>query len=399
MNTFDVTAAQHLLQRARKIRHFQEKYQAIPEIINDHTFLSLPPIDKKDLQAGFLELCQVAREERPSTYLFSSGGTTAQPLLSLIPSHMFIQDIIEHWRPLTQHDILCNLYTPGRMWSAHYFYNVLGEQLAARTIAFGPMQGEEMQTWLDFFEQYQVTAIAGTPTTLKHLLGYCFAQQRSLAFVQKLLWVGEAIDTELAQLMQIVTPQAQTWGLYGSTETWVIGYNFPTCPLNMFHVLPYQHVEIDQGRLLVTNLHPDSANIILRYSVGDAAALVTCPCGCTSPTLQIQGRSDNSFKLWGTILSPQEILAHISRIAEPLGAQLAVLRKPSGETELEIRLVPHPAQDIDTTAVRQGFLDAFFDVKYVVMDGSHNLSVVLVADLAVNPRTQKTPMVVWEDIN
>jgi phenylacetate-coenzyme A ligase PaaK-like adenylate-forming protein len=399
MSTFDVRAVQRLVQRARQISHFQAKYQGISDLVNEDTFLKLPSIDKLDLRAGFLEMCQLTLNERLGTYLFSSGGTTSQPLLSLIPCHMFIQDIIKHWRPLTQDDVLCNLYTPGRMWSAHYFYNALGEQLAARTIAFGPVQDEEISTWLDFFEQYQVTAIAGTPTTLKHILAYCSAQKRSLAFVRKFLWVGEAIDTEMAQLLRTVTPQVQMWGLYGSTETWVIGYNFPTCPFNTFHILPYQYVEIDQNRLLVTNLHTDSANIILRYSVGDAAAFVECPCDCGSPALQILGRNDNSFKLWGTLISPQEILGHISRIAKPLEAQLAVLRKPSGEAELEIRMVPHPTQEIDAPFVRQELLEAFFDIKYTVMDGSHRFSIVLVPSLSVNHRTLKTPMVVWEEVN
>ncbi len=399
MNTFDVLVVQRMVQRARQISHFQAKYQDIPDPINEDTFLKLPSIDKLDLRAGFLEMGQLALNERLGTYLFSSGGTTSHPLLSLIPCHMFIQDIIQHWRPLTRDDVLCNLYTPGRMWSAHYFYNALGEQLAARTIAFGPVQDEEISTWLDFFEQYQVTAIAGTPTTLKHILAHCSAQKRSLAFIRKFLWVGEAIDMELAQLLRTVTPQAQMWGLYGSTETWVIGYNFPTCPFNTFHVLPYQHVEIAQGRLLVTNLHADCANIILRYSVGDAAAIVKCPCGCVSPALQILGRNDNSFKLWGTLISPQEILDHISRIAKPLEAQLAVLRKPSGETELEVRMVSHPIQEIDTSFIRQKLLEAFFDIKYTVMDESHQLSVALVPSLSINRRTQKTPMVVWEEVN
>lgn len=171
------------------------------------------------------------------------------------------------------------------------------------------------------------------------------------------------------------------------------------CPLNTFHILPYQYVEIEQDRLLVTNLHADCANIILRYSVGDAAALVQCPCGCVSPALQILGRNDNSFKLWGTIISPQEMLDNVSRIARPLEAQLAVLRKPSGETELEIRIVPHPTQEIEAASVRQELLDAFFDIKYVAMDGSHRFSVVLVPALSVNRRTQKTPMVVWEEVD
>ncbi len=389
---------QKVLRRSQNISTFREKYRPIINQGYDNNLQLLPSIDKADLQTGFDELAQLVRNEGLRTYLFSSGGTTARPLLSLIPCHMFIRDIIQHWHPLNQEDVLCNLYTPGRMWSAHYFYNALGEYCAAQTIAFGPLQHEEVHTWLDFFEKHHVTALAGTPTTLKHILAACNSRHRSLAFIQKLLWVGEAIDAELAQLLHTVTPQAQTWGLYGSTETWVMGYNFPECPFDTFHMLPYQYSEIIQERLLITNLHPDCANILLRYKVGDRAKWAECSCGNTSTTIQVLGRNDDSFKLLGTILSPQEILYNVSLFAKPLKAQMAILQKPQGEIYLEVRIVPHPSQEIDTNFVRQQLLETFYDLKYAVSDKPDCFSVALVSDIYVNHRTHKTPLVVQENV-
>jgi hypothetical protein len=91
------------------------------------------------------------------------------------------------------------------------------------------------------------------------------------------------------------------------------------------------------------------------------------------------------------------VLDSVSHVAKPLEAQLAVLRKPYGEPSLEIRVVPHPRQEIDVSSVRHKILDAFYDLKYVVADAPDTFSVVLVPSLSVNRRTQKTPMVIWED--
>src|SRR6266478_695220 len=227
----DGPAVTRVLERARKLRIFAGKYDGLGPVRSAEELERIPSMDLEDHNAALAELRALSISEAKPSYIFASGGTIATPKLSLMPSGMFVEDIVGEWAPLTRRDVLANLYTPGRMWSAHYFYNALGERLAGLVFAFGPVQADEFDTWLEFFVRHGVTALAATPTTIRDIARFCQDQRRHLPDLRALLWVGEPFGADVERLVADVMPHAETWGLYGSTETWVIGHNSPGCAL------------------------------------------------------------------------------------------------------------------------------------------------------------------------
>ncbi len=395
MNAPERRILERLIERARRLPHFRRKYAALPPIIAPETFGSIPLMDKQDLAAVLPEL-RVA--EQLQGYLFGSGGTMGSPKLSLIPSHMFVGDILKHWSPLTTDDILCNMFAPGKLWSAHYFYNQVGTKTVRETIALGAIDRGEMLGWLDFLEDQHVTAIAATPSTLKLLCRTSLEHGRSLGFIRKLLWVGESFDSELQNLAAQALPYVELWGLYGSTETWVIGYNGPNCSVDTFHSLPYQHVEVDQNHgIVVTTTHPDCMNLLIRYKTDDMASHAQCRCG--RPGLQVHGRMGSSIKFRGALVTPEDLI-QLARNLPDAGvreAQVAVIRSPNQLERMEVRVILTQKEAVVCDRIRARLLEYSIDLKNLFDGDPSGLQIVPVDALQVNERTHKQPALVWED--
>ncbi|WP_052434504.1 AMP-binding protein [Streptacidiphilus melanogenes] len=392
--------AARLLRQARRLPSLRAKYADQPDAADfgPDQWDGLPALDKAELNTALDELRSLPGKSRTGAYFYASGGTMAAPRLSLIPGDMFVADILAVWAPLDPDDVLVNLFTPGRLWSAHYFYNALATASGAAVIPFGAMGDDEIDQWLDFFEAQGATALAATPTTIKQILGHCSVTGRTLPGVRKILWVGEAFDARTEELIEDRLPQAEIWGLYGSTETWVIGWNGPNCPRDTFHPLPYQHVELAQDdAILVSNTHEDCVNPLLRYRVGDLGELTGCRCGGQGPALRVLGRADSYFKFLNQLISPEELIAIAKELDDVADAQI-VLVAPGGDQErLQVRVRPTaaPRPNLRERA-RQQVLSRHFELGYVVADAPHTVEVVVVPQLSSVARTAKTPLLIVE---
>ncbi len=151
-----------------------------------------------------------------------------------------------------------------------------------------------------------------------------------LPALRKVLWLGEAWHGQLDEDMAAVAPDARRWGMFGSTETWVVGTNTPQCPADMFHLLPEQLVHVDDDELLdFTTLNPDMLNPVLRYRTGDAGRFVDCPCG-TGPAMQILGRRDSVVQVRGLGLHVDDIIAQVERDPAVSQAQIVITRWTAG---------------------------------------------------------------------
>lgn len=386
----------HLLARAARLPSLRAKYgDRLDAAAVD--WADLPVLMKEELNTAIEELLVGEPGEGGGAYLYASGGTMSEPRLSLIPGDMFVPDILPHWRPLDAHDVLVNLFTSGRMWSAHYFYNALAAACGAAVIPFGGLADDELDSWLDFFQAHRGTALAATPTTLKRLLTHLDRRGRSWPALRKLLWVGEKYDDLTAALVAEHLPEAEVWGIYGSTETWVIGWNTPRCRTDTVHPLPYQHVELRAGAILVTNTHEKCVNPLLRYQVGDLGEFVDCPCGRPDAALRVLGRADSYFKFLNQLISPEELVGLACELEDVLDAQLSLVAPDTTAERLVIRIRstsdPRPGLP---ERVRSHVLAGHLGLGDVVSDAPAALDVSVVAELSSNSRTAKTPLLVVE---
>lgn len=388
--------ARDLLARASRAPSLRRKY-AEQLAADAPVWSELPALTKGELNDALEELRTLDPRQRGGAYYYASGGTMSEPRLSLIPGEMFIADILAQWQPLTPDDVLVNLFTPGRLWSAHYFYNAVAVQLGAAVVPFGGLEDHELDQWLDFFDAQGATAYAATPTTLKQIIGHCATTGRAMPRIRKLLWVGEKYDDLTAELVAEHLPDAEVWGLYGSSETWVIGWNTPRCPTDTVHPLPYQRVETEDDVILVTNTHPTCVNPLLRYRVGDLGVFTTCRCGRDGVALRVLGRADSYFKFLNQLISPEELIGLAKELPDVRDAQIVLVAPGTDAERLQIRVKPTAAPKPGLRErVRKHVLAGHFELGYVVSDSSAAVEVDVVSHLTSNSRTGKTPMMITE---
>jgi phenylacetate-CoA ligase len=289
-----------------------------------------------------------------------------------------------------------NLNNAGELGSMYPFYNMLGHRSGAVVVPLGALDAHQCGTWLDFLEQRGVTAAGATPSQLIRLLEYCESAGRRPPSLRKLVWTGEPYPRRAAAMTRRTLPDAELYGVYGSTETWVIGHNGPTCPLDSFHLLPYQHVEVVDGAVLVTNTHPSGLNPILRYRIGDRGRLGSCPCGGPGEALQVLGRDDHQLKFRTILITPEEI-AEVAQ-ADPAvrAVQLALFEHgdPAERLELRLLLVPGSGPADAEQRVRRLVLDQLYRIGFELGGMSGAFSVRAVDRLSVQHRTNKTPLLV-----
>jgi phenylacetate-coenzyme A ligase PaaK-like adenylate-forming protein len=384
-------ALRDLVLRASRYPHFAEKYQHL-DLGADLDFREVPEMTREDVTASSEQV--VRSTARPTgAYLFTSGGSTAEPKLAWIPSEMYLGALVEDWRPLDSSDVLANLAMPGRLWSAHYFYNRVAERAGADVIGLGSIPEAETAQWLDFLRRHRTTALACTPSQLAGILSYC--ERTGHPFVKGLrtaIWFGEPLDSELLGLRARCAPWLRLWGNYGSTETWVIGHNGPDCAPDTFHVLPHQHVEVVDGRVLVTTVHPSSVSPVIRYRIGDRGAWAACRCGSADTALRLLAREDSLVKFAGTLVSPQELVAVARAVPGVRAAQIALL---AGPERLEVRVVADPG--VTEEAIRDRLLASQIDLRFGLRGNEGALGVRFVERLTKSAQTAKTPALLRHD--
>lgn len=383
-----------LLTRMRALPSLRHRY---PD--GDDVALSdLPILTKEDLRTALGDTLRLARERPSGALVLGSGGSTSAPKLSLMPSAMFVTDLRRHWDPLSSRDVLINYDTPGRLCSSHNFWNRLAHEAGAVSVPLGAVEHDEMGQWLDFIAGLGATALNATQTHIAHILEYCAEAGRTPPAVDKLLWTGEAFGRRAEDLVRRMMPEAGLYGCYGSTETWVIGHNRPGCPLNVFHLLPYQHVEIEDGHLLITSLHPDTVNPIVRYRIGDRGEFVACPCGRPGPALRLLGRDDPQLKFLSITVSAQEIAdAACGPGVDDLQVAFIDHGSPAERAELRLIVTPGAPADQIESEVRDRVLRTVYRLGFEVMSQPEAFVVRAVPRLTANERSQKTPLMIKEE--
>ena len=380
------TSLRDLVRAATRYPYFAAKYRGL-DLAGEFDFAGVPEMTREDVTASAEQVARAG--SRPfAAFLFTSGGSTDAPKIAWIPCEMHLGALLPYWQPLTSTDVLANLAMPGRLWSAHYFYNRVAEHAGADVIGLGGIPDGEQERWLDFLYRHGTTALAGTPSQLGQVFG---SGHPIVGQLRSAIWFGEPCDEQTRKLHAGSAAHVGLWGNYGSTETWVIGHNGPDCPPDTFHVLPYQHVEIVDGRVLVTTLHPGAVSPVIRYRIGDRAEFAACPCGRTGTTVRLAGREDSLVKFAGTLVSPQELVAVVRSVPGVRAAQVAFIGEGADEA-MEVRVVG----TADASALRERLLASQIDLRFALRGADGTFRVRLVDRLTASARTAKTPALVRE---
>ncbi|GHH77280.1 hypothetical protein GCM10018781_50460 [Kitasatospora indigofera] len=361
---------------------------------------ALPPMAKDDLNTALDHLDP--RAEHGATWLFQSGGSTGAPKVGHAPTGFYMAGVHAHWQPLDRTDVFVNAWGAGRMWGAHFLAAALADLSGCQVIALGSVTRAEYDDWLGFFAARGVTAIGGTPSVLQTWFAHARAAGLKLPALRKVLWLGEAWQPQLERDMAEVAPQARRWGMFGSTETWVVGTNTPDCPADTFHTLPEQLVHVGPDDLLdFTTLDPEMLNPVLRYRTGDAGRLVACPCGRPGRAMRVLGRRDSVVQVRGLGLHVDEIVDRVEGEPGVSRAQVVITERDGRAATVEILLLTAPdardgAPDAapDAERLRRELLSATFTLSTGFQHDPESFQVRRADELISNDRTGKTSRLV-----
>ncbi|MEY9893733.1 phenylacetate-coenzyme A ligase PaaK-like adenylate-forming protein [Catenulispora sp. MAP5-51] len=392
-----LAVAQRSLERLKTVPALAARYEGREKILALDDIAAVPPLVKDDLNVALAHL--EPKAETGATWLFQSGGSTGAPKVGYAPTGFYMAGVHAQWAPLDRDDVFVNVWGAGRMWGAHFLAAALADLCGCQVIAVGSVTAEEYTDWLAFFATRKVTAIGGTPSVLRLWFANARAAGISLPALRKVLWLGEGWQPQVEADMAVVAPNARRWGMFGSTETWVVGTNTPECPDDTFHVLPEQLVHVGPDELLdFTTLNPEMLNPVLRYQTGDAGQIVDCPCGQPGGTgaMRVLGRRDSVVQVRGLGLHVDDIVAQAERQAGVSRAQVVITENHGRALSVEVLVLAgvdagaDADAQVDTEQLRKDLLSSTFTLSTAFLHDPGNFRVTVTDTLVSNDRTGKT---------
>lgn len=382
--------AQGSLKRLGGVPGLTERYAGLDTVQSLDDLAAVPAMDKEQLNLALASLQPKA--EQGATWLFQSGGSTGAPKVGYAPTGFYMTGVHAQWQPLSRDDVFVNVWGAGRMWGAHFLAAAFADLSECQVIAVGAVTTDEYADWLGFFADRGVTAIGGTPSVLRLWFAHARAAGLELPALRKVLWLGEAWHPQLDADMAAVAPRAERWGMFGSTETWVVGTNTPDCAVDTFHPLPEQLVHVGEDGLLdFTTLNPDMLNPVLRYRTGDAGELVPCPCGRPGPAMRVLGRRDSVVQVRGLGLHVDDLVERAEAEPGVTRAQVVITEQRGRATGVDVLVLTdgEAAPDL-ADRLRSELFGSTFTLSTAFVHDPASFQVRVVDSLNTNDRTGKT---------
>ncbi len=377
-----------VLARLRAVPSLADRYAGLDSVGSLDELARVPVMFKDDLQVALAH--NPPRASEGATWIFQSGGSTGSPQVGYSPTGLYMREVYDHWKALTPDDVFVNGWSAGKMWGAHFLVNCYVDHAGCVGMNLGAMTKAEYDPWLEFFANRRVTGYGGTPSVLRLVFGHARDAGVKLPDLRKVLWLGEAWDPQLDEDIAAVAPNARRWGMFGSTETWVVGVNTPDCGADTWHPLPSHLVCVGEDEMLdFTTLNPESLNPILRYRTGDAGRIVTCRCG-KPQALQVLGRRDGLIKFRGHLLNVDQLVGDLGTLPGVGRAQLVVKDFGDRGSVLEVLVLPSgSSEDGLADRVREHILGSAFGPSIVFQRNADALECRVVDALIGNERTGK----------
>ncbi|MEU3744655.1 MULTISPECIES: hypothetical protein [Streptomyces] len=333
----------------------------------------------------------------------ASGGTTGRIKLTTIAPDQGIPRLVRSWRPLGPGDVLLNLFRPGRLWGAHYFYNTLATHCRASVLPMGPVSRRELTEWATVFEVSGVNALAGAPSVLADFADVVRETGITLP-VSKVVWAGEPLTEARRRAVELAFPGARTWGNYGSIETYVIATSGPDCAPGLVHLLPDQELEYDTEHTWLSRTGDGWPAPAMRYRLGDRIdAASACPCG-GADAFRVLGRTDDRLKFYNTMVRLGDLLEVVRGVPGVADAQLLLVPDPSAASALGgvvIRWTAHESgaagpAPTGSDRVRAELLRRVYALEVIAAQHPDSVAVEWTDLLDRNARTGKVIPYLWQ---
>jgi phenylacetate-coenzyme A ligase PaaK-like adenylate-forming protein len=281
---------------ARQIRTYED-WLALPTLERDDLYAHTPP-------NGEGLLCQPVT----NGHVLRSGGSAGTPKVSIFSFEDYETDmrfaaagaVAAGMRP---GDRVANLFMAGRLYGSYLSMNRMLEIIGC--VSFPLLTSAPVEEVVDCIERYGIDTVIGTPSHLATVFDAVI--QKGLR-LKKAFYTGEQLyPNDKAYYMDRLGLEVFASIGYGTVDGGPLGYQCEHCIGSVHHVhSDHQYIEIlapdtgrpvsegESGDLILTNLNRTVMPLI-RFRLGDTARWVpgTCPCGRTTPRLELLGRSDD----------------------------------------------------------------------------------------------------------
>jgi phenylacetate-coenzyme A ligase PaaK-like adenylate-forming protein len=380
----------------KSIPGIRRNYEAVSTIQGPQDLRSLPPINEH----RYLQAMRYIWEHRlpeHGAHVFMSSGSTGEPKIGIHPAHQYIASIAAVWDPLPRgRNLFIDFAAGGKACAASHFMRELCHYQGFVSLNLGGIDSRDEldAVWSRIIRGSGATAIGGTPTQLDFIASYFTERRETIDSVKSVIWMSEPLKPHAEGTIRAAFPSAGLWSVYGSIETWVVGYQTPQMARNEYLVLPHQHVEDTGEGLLVTTLHGEVINPILRYALHDRVSAVERDKTGAVRRMNVIGRSDNRVVVDGYNLTPDLIVSAVNKVDGIKDSQLIFTRTNGSVTNIELRLAKLSR---DVVVSRRAILRSLMaaDPENVVL--VDRLVVNESEPLIVNDRTGKCPARIFRD--
>lgn len=235
-------------------------------------------------------------------------------------------------------------------------------------IPAGPGQTEQQ---LQAIEDLKPQGYCGTPSFLKILCQKAKHQDRDISSLTKALVTGEALPPSLrAELTAVGIHVLQA---YASADLGLIAYETEADQGLMVNediileiVRPGSGQPVapgEVGEVVVTRFNHDYP--LIRFATGDLSAVISTPSPCGRTNVRIKGwlgRADQSTKVKGMFVQPEQIHEVVNRHQEIIKARLQVTRDNDIDVMTLACEVADELADTDSLTVSDAIEDSLRDV-------------------------------------
>ncbi|OLZ61272.1 hypothetical protein AV521_43870 [Streptomyces sp. IMTB 2501] len=327
------------LDHARTFQMLRDKYEKLQDVPSPD-LADIPLLSREEFRAAIWDRAKDGFLQEGNNSLYVGGGRLDNPTATLVPHGLFAADILAEWRPLAADDVLINLCMGSKLCPAYDLSNALATLSGASVIPFQGVREQDFARWIGLFEKCRGTAIVADWAMIRSLLQYCAGAGRTLPWVRTVICTDSTPERGATDLVRRLLPDAGVWCLYASIEAWVIGHSGPACDHETFHPLPFQHVELHEGEIVVSTLHEQLVAPVLRYRTGVHGEFTRCACGEPRPALRLRDYAGDIIAFQSFQLSRSELSALVRGLPEVDDVEVKLLDRgsPTERLRLEIRV-------------------------------------------------------------
>ncbi len=407
-----------LFEHIKFVRENSEFYKELYRNVDEDKFsISDLPILSQDAywKCNRLENNKILTSVQEDGVVFKSGGTTGAPKSSFFTQEeweVFTDDFsfgMSHLE-LKKGDRCANLFYSGDLYASFLFINKSVEKLKEKVIQY-PVTGQTgLKECHKIIEDFNINVLFGVPTSLINLANQF---ESSYDHIDQIYYGGEPLFEDQREMLASKFPQAHISSIgYASVDGGQLGYVDKTCSLGEHRVFDNTYMEIVDpetneviteigkvGKLIFTNLSRRLMPIV-RYPVGDMASWSEF-----GQKFNLLGRSDEGARIGPVTVSREDILSTLKRMGSTIDVQSIqlVIGRENGKDYLHIYLGVKVKDNLNIDECIEEFKENFYLERpmYLKEKNSENIvdvkvSIVLVEELAKNPRTGKLRLVIDE---